>query len=278
MAEASLDPALVRFTARKIAAADDPAPATSAGTDDVAMLARHARRRERRITVVFVDPRALTREAFARALEVYGRDLRVVRLAAPGELAEATTQGTASLVLLHLAGAGLTDDWTVRTIAALRARAPATPLVLLSEREDADSIIGAISEGIRGFIPLSLELRLVVGALRFVVAGGTFVPAEALLAAFDQPDPHADSRQSHPGPEPLCMPARQITLAIFTARQLEVLELLKRALSNKLIARQLDMQEATVKVHVRHIMRKLGAANRTQVALQASRLMRESVA
>jgi DNA-binding NarL/FixJ family response regulator len=242
----------------------------------VAVLARHARKRERRITIVFVDPRALTREAFARALEIHGRDLRVMRLAAPGELALATTQGTASLVLLHLAGARLTDDWSVQTIAALRALAPDSPLVLLSEREDADSIIGAISEGIRGFIPLSLELRLVIGALRFVVAGGTFVPAEALVAAFDQPDSHADSRLSPPGPAPLCMPAREITLANFTARQLEVLELLKRALSNKLIARALDMQEATVKVHVRHIMRKLGAANRTQVALQASRLMRES--
>jgi DNA-binding NarL/FixJ family response regulator len=50
-------------------------------------------------------------------------------------------------------------------------------------------------------------------------------------------------------------------------RQQEVLSFLRRGISNKLIARELNMTEATVKVHVRQIMRKLGAANRTQVAV-----------
>jgi DNA-binding NarL/FixJ family response regulator len=54
-----------------------------------------------------------------------------------------------------------------------------------------------------------------------------------------------------------------------TPRQLEVLDRLREGKPNKLIARDLNMTEATVKVHVRQIMRKLGAANRTQAVLCA---------
>jgi DNA-binding CsgD family transcriptional regulator len=57
-----------------------------------------------------------------------------------------------------------------------------------------------------------------------------------------------------------------------TTRQQQVLELLRRGESNKLIGRQLNLRESTVKVHLRQIMRKLGVANRTQAALSAERL------
>jgi len=63
-----------------------------------------------------------------------------------------------------------------------------------------------------------------------------------------------------------------------TARQQEVLEQLRQGASNKLIGRQLKLRESTVKVHIRHIMRKLGAVNRTQAALSAVHLLVSSVA
>jgi DNA-binding NarL/FixJ family response regulator len=58
-----------------------------------------------------------------------------------------------------------------------------------------------------------------------------------------------------------------------TPRELSVIDLLREGKPNKLIARQLDMQENTVKVHVRNILRKLNAANRTHAALLANRLL-----
>jgi DNA-binding NarL/FixJ family response regulator len=57
----------------------------------------------------------------------------------------------------------------------------------------------------------------------------------------------------------------------FTPKQEEVFEFLRQGYSNKLIARELGMSEATVKVHVRQIMRKFGAANRTQAVVSALR-------
>jgi len=66
-----------------------------------------------------------------------------------------------------------------------------------------------------------------------------------------------------------------IAVSELTPRELAVLALLGRGQSNKRIARELDLSEATVKVHVRHIMRKVGATNRTQVALLAETFARQ---
>ncbi len=99
----------------------------------------------------------------------------------------------------------------------------------------------------------------------FVLAGGTYFPREALLA------PRTGvGYASGGGGTPIAVVAK----AGLTARQGEVLERLRFGKSNKHIARELHMQEATVKVHVRQIMRKLGAANRTQVALLAQTIAR----
>jgi DNA-binding NarL/FixJ family response regulator len=60
---------------------------------------------------------------------------------------------------------------------------------------------------------------------------------------------------------------------MFTARQAAVIEALRRGKANKIIAYELNLRESTVKVHVRNIMKKLHATNRTEVAYLASRLL-----
>jgi DNA-binding CsgD family transcriptional regulator len=122
---------------------------------------------------------------------------------------------------------------------------PQALLVIISDREDAQEIRAAFEEGAVGFMPTSIEPAVAFQALSFIRSGGSFFPPSALST-------NGVARVSD-----------------LTAKQEEVLGRLHKGLSNKAIARQLDMSEATVKVHVRRIMRKFGVANRTQLAVAA---------
>jgi DNA-binding NarL/FixJ family response regulator len=133
---------------------------------------------------------------------------------------------------------------------------------VLSDRDDVDEANRALAHGARGYIPTSVECEVAVAALRLIGAGGTFVPADALRStaakADDQPEGGRQRRSD----------GRDLT-----PRELSVLDLLREGKPNKLIARQLDMQVNTVKVHVRNILKKLNAANRTHAAFVANRLL-----
>jgi len=225
------------------------------------------RNRDRKV-ILMVDPRPLTRDGLARALEAHASDLHVVPVEEPEALGDGAAVDGLALVLLNAAGAGIGDAELEGLLDAARASYPSVPLVILSDRKEPEEIVAAVERGIRGYIPLRLDLHLVVEALRFVAAGGSFVPAEALLEGLElEPPPRADPPLRAPhgaGTSPAAVDG-------FTPRQLAVLELLQQGKSNKTIARDLDLPESTVKVHVRHIMKKLGATNRTQVAMLMTR-------
>jgi len=102
---------------------------------------------------------------------------------------------------------------------------------------------------------------LAIAAFRLIGAGGTFIPTDALHTATTKTD--TGSEFGHPSlPEEL-----ELTL-----RELSVVDLMCEGKPNKVIAGRLNLQESTVKVHVRNILRKLNAANRTQAAFVAHRL------
>ena len=165
------------------------------------------------------------------------------------------------LILLSPGVASLSGPEVRRWVSLVRSRLSDRPLALLSDRPTADEALAAIRLGAQGLVPLSLPSSVVHHALLFIRDGGTYFPPEALLDL---------SSEAHGGRRGLQGAAGQG----LTTRQIEVLDLLRLGSSNKVIARRLDMQESTVKVHVRHILRKLGAANRTQAALIAAELMR----
>lgn len=142
-----------------------------------------------------------------------------------------------------------------------------TTLIILSDRDESEEVIAAFRVGARGYIPTSLEPRLVIKAIRMVLAGGTFVPAGALMRSRCRVQPETE-RLPRPDPEQVSVEHREP----WPPRQLAVLSLLIEGKANKEIARALTMEESTVKVHVRHIMRKLGVTNRTQAAVSARRL------
>jgi DNA-binding NarL/FixJ family response regulator len=122
------------------------------------------------------------------------------------------------------------------------------PVIVLSSNRPANQIFDLLRGGIRGFIPTNVGMEVAVQAMRLVHAGGTFVPESCL----------------HSLPEKTDAAAEPTTL--FTHRQLQVVEAIRQGKPNKIIAYELSMCESTVKVHVRTIMKKLQARNRTQVA------------
>jgi DNA-binding CsgD family transcriptional regulator len=119
-----------------------------------------------------------------------------------------------------------------------------------------------LTHGVRGYIPTSVEWEVAVAALRLISAGGTFVPAHALRSTAAKPDDQPEGERQ-----------RRSDGLDLTPRELSVIDLLREGKPNKLIAARLDMQENTVKVHVRNILKKLNAANRTHAAFVANRLL-----
>jgi DNA-binding NarL/FixJ family response regulator len=123
----------------------------------------------------------------------------------------------------------------------------AVPAVVSSNDRPAAEVLELLKAGIRGFVPTSVAIDVAVQALRLVQAGGTFVP-ESCLRLLSSTEPLAEQS------------------GLFTHRQLQVVEAIRQGKPNKIIAYELAMCESTVKVHVRTIMKKLKARNRTQIA------------
>jgi DNA-binding NarL/FixJ family response regulator len=142
-----------------------------------------------------------------------------------------------------------------RQLDRLAHRSPSAPVVVFSEHDDLQHLRAAIAGGARGYVPMNIGLDDAVQAIRFVLAGGTFVPASSLASiqrsAQVQDFSTAGSRNG------------------LTKRQAAVVDALRRGKANKMIAHELNLTESTVKVHVRNIMKKLNAKNRTEVAFIA---------
>jgi DNA-binding NarL/FixJ family response regulator len=146
-----------------------------------------------------------------------------------------------------------------RDLALINQAAGAPPVVLLSDEDDPEEIIGALNSGVQGYIPSSLPLSVAVEAVRLVAAGGTYVPVSSLLACRRTAEASDQTVAENNG-------------SGFTSRQTAVLKALHKGKANKIIAYELNMCESTVKVHVRNIMKKLKARNRTEVAFKTAEL------
>ncbi len=156
-----------------------------------------------------------------------------------------------SLVLLSVGGEGLANPQVAQLVSGARARFGGTPIALFSDSSDGPHIRAACESGVDAYIPTYLEPTTALKALSFVVAGGKFFPPESL---FESAAAAAERNAQNGGLR-------------LTQRQHDIIEALQLGQSNKMIARRLNIAEATVKIHIRQIMRKLGVNNRTQIAL-----------
>lgn len=228
---------------------------------------------KRSLHVLIIDTFELRRAGVVSLLKPWAEanGMRVAEADPHGTFLESTSGASAhpyKLILLIIGAASVADPEPQQWIALLSAAYADAPLVLMSDREDAKEVIAALEAGVRGFIPTSIALPVAKQALTFIMGGGSFFPPAALTQAARAGQSHgADSRKGV-----AVIATASVDNNGLTARQQEVLEHLRHGASNKLIGRQLKLRESTVKVHIRHIMRKLGAVNRTQAALSAVNL------
>lgn len=208
--------------------------------------------------LAMVDRSALRRDCLKLALGQQPRRWRVSDVESAGELVRLLRQG-ASYSLILLGGATCRQIDLV-DLAMLSAAAPQIPILATADCDDVERARMILRSGAKGFLPMSLGLKVLVAALERVRSGGTFVPL-----ALSEPSQESPARDAPP-------PSWQV----LTRRQRDVLALISEGQSNKLIADALNMSESTVKAHVKQIIRRLNVANRTQAALLATRGGRQS--
>ena len=216
------------------------------------------------------------------------------------DLAEALQQATdmaqaATPYDLCLLDLGLPDISGIDALVRFRASCPELPVVVLSGKDDRASILAGLDAGAMGYIPKSSPVSVMINAIRLVMSGAVYVPAEALRVKIGEQGPQAQGQvhaqagtqagagvASRAGAGSVAAVGAEAEASIgapgipaelgLSARQTEVLELLLKGLPNKLIARRLDISDNTVKIHVSSVLRALGVSSRTQALLAAHRL------
>ncbi len=209
-------------------------------------------------SVVIIERRAFVRGCIQSILSE-ATTLDGVGVASVEEYASRAATLKPAIVVLCAIGLGAREADAQLT--RLQAAAVGVPVVVMSDAEDPELVMTLMDKGANGFMPADISLEVAAHALRLVAAGGQYFPAESLLAARRL---MSEREASAPGPR-----------GMFTRRQVAVIDALRKGKANKIIAYELNMCESTVKVHVRNIMKKLNAKNRTEVAYLASELMQE---
>lgn len=251
--------------------------------------------------IVLVDVRNLRSAALQSLLEHWAEHpgLRVLQMRKAAEMRD-LDPALCSLCIVDVGQASLDAVQTRVNIALVQTLFPEAPVAVVSDNASAREIGLATNAGLRGFIPAETEPEVFFAALELILRGGTYMP---------RPRPHAPSREPGPleaagetgdlpgpgdvapdtgstgetpdasrgpgfrladaGVKPGLDPSS--TGASLTPRQEDVLVGVRAGKSNKAIARDLELSEATIKIHVRQLMRKLGVSNRTQIAVAALR-------
>ena len=225
----------------------------------------------RAIQLLLVDDHTLFRRGLKALLE---QDERFTVSAEAGDVGEALRclqRERPDVILLdnHLPGVRGVD-----AIPALKEAAPAARVLMLTVSENENDLAAALQAGADGYLLKTVESDQLADTIVKVLEGESVISPEMmtkLVSVFR-------TRPAAPVAEPVAPavvapePSReaQVAVGLLSPREREILLLIARGDSNKLIARELDIAETTVKIHVQHILRKLGLSSRVQAAVFAT--------
>jgi len=201
------------------------------------------------VRILLCDDHALFREGLEMVIRQLDAGTELVGVDdAEAALAHLARDEDLDLVLLDIALPGM-NGWAALSL--MRARHPSVPVIVLSASERPEDAHTALERGAAGFIPKSSRASVLLGALRLVLAGGVYVPPLVLDAPSSGPTRAAVE---------------------LSPRQVEVLRLLARGLTNKEISAALGIAVGTVKSHVMRLYEVLSVANRTEAAMRMREL------
>jgi len=205
-----------------------------------------------KLRVLLVDDHKLFRSG-VKALLARQADIEVVGEAADGlDGVQQARQLRPDVILLDLHMPGVSGRDAVRTLSE---ELPGTRVLMLTVSEDADDLLDTLHAGAAGYLLKNIDAEYFVDAIRRAAGGDSVVSPEmtgklvaGLKRAAAAPVPEKD---------------------LLSAREREILVALARGASNKEIAREFELAESTVKIHVQNILRKLNLTSRVQAAVYA---------
>jgi len=208
--------------------------------------------------VLIADDHPLYRDALRAIIPQAMPNVQMSEAGCQKEVVDGVTSDSSfDLIVLDLNLPGATG---LSCLLHLREVAQLTPIMVVSGNDDPAMMRDVVMAGATGYVPKSAPRQVLIDAIRVIMGGGTYLPTAAVLAL----------RQAQAAEAP---PAKVTAREDLTLRQKRVLELLAEGLSNKHIARELQISEITVKAHVSLILKKLGVANRVQAAMEARKLL-----
>jgi DNA-binding NarL/FixJ family response regulator len=162
-----------------------------------------------------------------------------------------------SLILLDI---NLPDRDGFSVLRELRDSYPAIAIIILTSSNDQDTVKRAFKLGALGFIPKTTERQVMLNAIELVFSGGIYIPSEIL--------------EETPSPRPTNRPTTPDSLKGLglTDRQIEVLALLMKGKSNKIIANTLNMAVPTVKNHITAVLKALNVTSRTEAVIKLGKM------
>jgi len=203
--------------------------------------------------ILLADDHVLFRSGLSLVLAELDDTIEIVEAGTRDEAVGAARQHTFDLILTDLLMPGMDR---IAGVSELKAAYPEVPLIVVSMLDNRNDIRRALEAGAMGFIPKSSTPRVMIEAIKLVMAGGVYLPPSVLI--------EETSGEPGEGGKPGSPPSKHLT-----ERQRAVLAELAMGKSNKEIAQSLHLSEATVKVHLAAIMRVLDVRNRTQAVIAA---------
>ncbi|MBS0235051.1 MAG: response regulator transcription factor [Proteobacteria bacterium] len=166
------------------------------------------------------------------------------------------------LALFDLAMPGISGP---ESLSVVKDTYPGIRVAIVSGSEERNDVVKAVAMGLNGYVPKSLADEEIVGALHDILEGRVFVPrfmtSGAAARAGKAGNSETAGNKGDPGGGATCKP--------ISPRQRDVLDCVRRGLSNKEIARELDIAEGTVKIHLAALFSHFGARNRTELATRS---------
>ena len=204
--------------------------------------------------VLITDEQSLFRDGLSLRLKEINDNITILQSSTLAEMQKILSHETdTDVVILDIDLAGIN---ATETITKIKNIAPNTKIITTSTSEDTRNIKKVLSLGVKGYIPKRSDSNILSGALKLILDGGTYIPPAMLNHGIDYSSFNSQSSLKKN----------------LTNRQSQVLDLIAQGKSNKQIAYDMGVSEATVKLHINALLRSLKVNNRTQAVITAQKI------